>query len=324
MPSVKRPRRGSMAFYPRKRASRIYPTITTYPDSDKPKAMAFAGYKAGMTHAIVFDGTKGSATFGQEIQVPATILECPPLRVISIRAYHDTAKGPMPLVEAFAKELPKNAARKIKTGKFKTNEKISEIEKKADRISSVRFVVSTEPTQTAFAKKTPEIFEIEIGGKTAKEKIDFAKNLLGKEIKIQDVLQEGEAVDVVAVTKGKGTQGTVKRFGVRIQNRHAKQKLRHVGAIGGQVPRKIRWTVRHAGQMGFQRRTELNKRVMKIGDGKEIVPKSGLHRYGILKSNFVLLQGSVSGPKKRLILMRPAIRPPKVKVAAPDIREIAK
>lgn len=324
MPQVKRPKRGTKAFYPRKRASRIYPSLSVYPESEKPKALAFAGYKAGMTHAIIFDNKKGSPTFGQEIQVPVTILECPPLKVIAVRAYHDTPDGTKVFSEVFSKDLPKELARKTKVGKFKTDEKLAQIEKESEKISRVRFVISTNPRQTAFAKKTPEIFEIEIGGKSAKEKIEFAKSLLGKEIKVEDVIKEGEAVDAIAVTKGKGTEGPVKRFGVRIQDRHAKQKLRHVGAIAQQVPRKVRWTALMAGQLGFQRRTELNKRVVKIGEGKDIVPSGGVKRYGILKSNFVLLQGSVPGPKKRIVFMRPAIRPPKAKLVVPEVREIAK
>lgn len=286
--------------------------------------MAFAGYKAGMTHAIVFDNKKGSPTFGQELQVPVTILECPPLKVVAIRAYHSTPKGTKVFSEATTSELPKEYSRKLKVGKFKTDEKIAQIEKSMEKISHVRFVVSTAPIQTAFAKKTPEIFEVEVGGKSAKEKMDFAKTLLGKEIKVEDVMKEGEVVDAIAVTTGKGTEGPVRRFGIRIQDRHAKQKRRHVGAISQQVPRKVRWSALMAGQVGFQRRTELNKRVIKIGEGKDIVPKSGVNRYGILKSNFVLLQGSVPGPKKRLVLMRPAIRPPKAKLVVAEVREIAK
>ena len=324
MPSIKKPRRGSMAYYPRKRASRIHQTVNSFSDSDKPKAMVFAGYKVGMTHVIITDNRKTFPTFGQEIQVPATILECPPLNVLGVRAYRNSVKGPIAMNDIFAKELPKNVSRKLKVGKYKTDEKIADVEKNIDKVTDLRFVVCTTPEKTAFGKKTPEIFEIGIGGKDVKEKLEFAKGLIGKEIKIQDVLQEGEAVDAIGVTIGKGVQGPVKRFGVAIQNRHAKQKLRHVGAIGGQVPRKLRFTVRHAGQMGFQRRTELNKRVVKIGEGKDVVPKSGVNRYGILKSDFVLVSGSVPGPKKRLIALRSAIRPPKVKVDAPDVKYISK
>lgn len=324
MPQVKRPKRGSHAFYPRKKASRIYPPLETYPESDKPRAMAFAGYKAGMTHAMIFDNKKGSPTFGMEIQMPCTIIECPPLKVISVRAYHKTMKGDQPLSEAFAAEMPKGMDRKISVGKFKTDEKMAQLEKMVDKISIVRMIVATNPLQTAFAKKTPEVFEIEVGGKTGKEKLDFAKSLLGKDIVASDVMKEGEVVDTIAVTIGKGTEGPVKRFHIRIQDRHAKQKRRHVGAISQQVPRKVRWQAPTAGQLGFQRRTEMNKRVIKIGEGKDIMPKSGIHRYGVLKSSFVLLKGSVAGPKKRLIMMRASIRPPKVRVAVPEIREIAK
>jgi large subunit ribosomal protein L3 len=286
--------------------------------------LAFAGYKAGMTHAMIFDNKKGSPTFGQETQVPCTIIECPPLRVIAIRAYRRTPKGMFVLTEAFAKDATKYLGRKLKVGKYRTEDKLATMEKSADVISAVSLVVSTYPEKSGIAKKTPEVFEINVGGKSGKEMIDFAKSLLGKDISPTDMMKEGEVVDVVAVTTGKGTEGPIKRFHVRIQDRHAKQKRRHVGAIAQQVPRKVRWQTPAAGQLGFQRRTEMNKRVIKIGEAKDINPVSGIRRYGLLKSNFVLLQGSVPGPKKRLIMMRSAIRPPKVKVAVPEVREIVK
>ncbi len=323
MPEVRKPRRGSLAYWPRVRASRIYPTITTYPASDKPKTLAFAGYKAGMLTAIMLDNNKGSTTFGQEIAVTATVLECPPIRVVGVRAYLNTSKGLQILTEAWTRELPKELNRKILNGTMKTDEKIAAIESNLQKISKMRLIVSTQPRLSGINKKTPEVFEIEIGGKDAKEKLDFAKQLLGKEIKLSDAVKEGELVDVLAVTKGKGTVGPVERFGVRIQNRHAKQKLRHVGAIAAQVPRRVLWTAPMAGQLGFQTRTELNKRILKIGeDGKEINPKSGFKRYGIVRNGYMLLEGSIPGPKKRLILLRSAIRPSKIKVSVPEIREI--
>lgn len=324
MPQFRRPRRGSLAFYPRKRARRIYPSISTYPDVDKPKVLALAGYKVGMTHAILQDNKKGSSTFGQEISVPVTILECPPIKVIGIRTYRNTDKGLVVLTETFSKNLPKELSRKINVGKADTEKKISEMEKNVEKISRVRLVVSTQPWQSGVKKKTPEIFEIEIGGKDAKEKLEYAKQMIEKEIFPNDVVKEGELVDVISVTKGKGTVGPVGRFGVKILDHHSKQKRRHVGAIAQQVPRRVRWTAPMAGQMGFQTRTELNKRVLKIGDGKEVIPAGGFKRYGILKNNYLVLQGSVPGPKKRLVLLRAAIRPQKVKLLVPEVREIAK
>jgi len=323
MPAIKRPKKGSQAFYPRKRAKRIYPVVSTYPETEKPKLLDFACYKAGMTNLILIDNVKSSPTYGQEVSIPATILECPPLKVVGIRAYKLTTKGLQVLTEAWSKELPKEIERKTKV---KPNEeKISEIEKNLDKISKLKLIVSTQPKLSGLGKKKPEIFEVEIGGKDLKEKLDFAKQLLGKEIRASDVFKQGEYVDVIAVTKGKGTAGPVERFGVFIQSRHAKEKRRHVGTLGQEQPGKVRHTVPMAGQLGFQTRTEFNKRILKIGEkGEEVTPKGGLKNYGVVKTDYLLLEGSVPGPKKRLIRLRAAIRPPKVRFLVPEIKEIVK
>jgi large subunit ribosomal protein L3 len=319
-----RPRAGSLAFWPRVRARRIYPHISVYPETDKVKVLGFAGYKTGMAHAILLDNKKGSPTFGQEISVPVTVLDCPPLKVLGLRVYESTIKGLRALNEAWIKDLPKDLTRKVKLKNLKTEERLADIENNANKISKVRLIVSTQPRLSGIGKKKPEVFEIEIGGKDVKEKLEFAKQLLGKEINAADVLKEGELVDVVAVTKGKGTAGPVKRFGIKIQSRHAKQKRRHVGSLGQERPGKVRWTLPMAGQLGMQRRTELNKRILKIGDGSEVTPKSGFKGYGVVKSKYVLVEGSVPGPKKRLVMFRPSIRPSKVKLLLPEIKEIVK
>jgi large subunit ribosomal protein L3 len=301
MPEIKKPRRGSLAYYPRVRASRIYPTVTTLPKTDALKPLVFAGYKAGCAHAIVVDTRKGSPTFGKEISVPVTVLDCPPLKAIGIRAYKNTRQGLQPLTEFWIKDLPKDLSRKVKAKGSK-----EENLKKMDEADDIRLIVCTQPRLSAFGKKKPEVFEVGLGGKTAKEKVEFAKGMLGKEVKATDVLKEGEYVDVVAVTKGKGTAGPVERFGVKIQPRHAKQKRRHVGSLGQERPGKVRPTVPMAGQLGFGRRTELNKRLLKIGEGLQ--PPGGIKRYGLIKGTYLILEGSVPGSKKRLVMLRPALR----------------
>jgi large subunit ribosomal protein L3 len=289
---------------------------------EKTKILGFAGYKVGMAHVVVPDTLKSSPTFGQDIAVPVTILDCPPLLIVGIRAYIETNKGLESFAETWAKNLPKNLQRKVKVNSAKTEEKLSVIEKNIEKISKIRVIVATQPEKAGLRKKTPEIFELEVGGKTAKEKFEFAKQLLGKEVSVKDFVNEGELVDVVAVTKGKGTAGPVKRFGIKIQPRKAHQKLRHVGSLGAEGVRRVLWTVPMAGQLGFQTRTEYNKRVLKILSGKEINPKSGFMRYGIVRGDAVLLKGSVPGPKKRLVLLRHAIRPPKAKLVIQEIKQI--
>jgi len=322
VPDIKKPREGSLAFYPRKRAARIYPNIDTYPFIDKPIPLAFAGYKVGMGHVIALDNRKNSPTYGLQISIPVTILETPPLKVIGIRFYEKTKRGIKAITEIYAKELPKDLERKVKIKSNYSEQKIEEIKKMGEKISNVRIIVATQPRKSGIGKKRPELFEIEIGGKNAMEKVEAALGLLGKEISANEIFKVGELVDVIAVTKGKGTQGPVKRFGVKIQGRKAKEKRRHVGSLGQERPGKVRWTVPMAGQMGFQTRTELNKRILKFGEGNEINPKGGFNRYGIIKSNFLLIEGSVPGSKKRLVMIRKAIRAKEPPMMPYDIKRI--
>ncbi len=322
MPEVRKPREGSLAFYPRKRAARIYPNIDTYPSIEKTIPLAFAAYKVGMGHIIALDTRKNSPTYGLQISVPVTILEAPPLKVIGVRVYQNTTKGLKVLTEIYTKELPTELERKVKIKSNYSEQKLEEIKKLAEKISNVRIIVATQPKKAGIGKKKPEVFEIEIGGKSAEEKLTCALNLLGKEISANEIFKEGEVVDVIAVTKGKGTQGPVKRFGVKIQGRKAKGKRRHVGSLGQERPGKVRWTVPMAGQMGFQTRTELNKRILKFGDGNEINPKGGFKRYGIVKSSFIIIEGSVPGSKKRLVMIRKAIRSKEPPIMPYEIRKI--
>lgn len=350
MPTRRKPRAGSLQFYPRKRAKRIYPRMNSYPSIDeskldKPKLLAFAGYKAGMLHIIAKDTKKGSASFGEDIRVPVTVLDCPPMIAVGVRAYKLTTHGLSIITEAWADKLPKDFELKRKSKKTSKKSKKKEKEKKTERkhsastqfakmekelegIASVRLIVATQPKLAGFGKKTTDVFEIEIAAKSTSDKLSFAKEILGKEIKPTDVLREGELIDAIAITKGKGTAGPVKRFGVAIQSRHAKGKRRHVGSLGQEDPGRVRWTVPMAGQLGFQQRTELNKRVLKINDskeaGKEITSKSGFKGYGVVQGPYVILEGSVPGPKKRLIFLRAAIRSGKRKFAVPEIKEIVK
>jgi len=321
MPKHSKPRAGSLAFWPRKRAKRIYPRVNTWPETEKTKTLGFAGYKAGMIHVSLIDTRKSSPTKGDEITLPVTVLDCPPLFVLGVRVYKSTPNGYVAFTEVLHDKVKEDKflKRKLVVGKYKN--RVKAVEKDLEKVKKIRLIVKTQPKQSGIRKKTPEIFEIEVGGKDIKEKWNYAKEQIDKELKIKDVFKEGEYIDVMAITTGKGTQGPVKRFGVTIQTRKAAGKRRHIGTLGSETPRRVIWTVPYAGQMGFQKRTEVNKRLLKIGeDGKEITPKSGFTNYGIIKGNYVLIEGSLPGPKKRLIRLRTAIRPPRVPVLPAEIK----
>ncbi len=322
-----KPRAGSLAFWPRKRTKRIYPRVKTWPQQDKLKILSFAGYKAGMIHAIIVDTKKGSPTKGEEISVPITVLDCPPIKILGVKLYKQSPDGLFVFTEIWDEKTTedKDLKRKITIGKYDHKQRSSKIEKELDDIKKIRLIVKTQPRNSGIGKKKPEIFEIEVTGNDVKEKWNYCKELIGKEIKAKDTFKQGEYIDVIAVTKGKGTAGPVKRFGVKIQGREAAGKRRHIGTLGSETPRRVLWTVPYAGQLGFSKRTEYNKRILKIGeDGKEITPKSGFVNYGVVKGDYVLIQGSVPGPRKRLIMLRSAVRPPRIPILTSEIKHIEK
>ena len=324
-----RPRRGSMGYWPRKRASRIYPRIKTWPEIEEIKPVAFAGYKVGMTHMFIIDNKKGSPTYNEEIFVQATIIEVPSLKVAGIRLYELTDKGYRTLIEVWSPNTDTRIKRKIKTFNVKNfEEKIDKIEKELlPNVSLIKFIVHTQPWLAGIRKKTPEVFEIPIGGKKIEDIWNYAKNLLGKEINITDVFREGELIDVIAVTKGKGFSGEVKRFGVKIYPRPHKHDKRARGtqSKGPWGLHRILPTVPMPGQLGFHKRTEYNKLILKMSNSpSEINPKSGWPHYGIVRSSWIALEGSVPGPAKRLIILRKAIRPNlKIPSEAPKITYIS-
>jgi len=127
-----------------------------------------------------------------------------------------------------------------------------------------------------------------------------------------EIFKEGQFVDVASISTGKGFQGPVKRFGVTILQAKGRKTKRGIATLGPWNPHHLLYSVARAGQMGYHQRTEYNKRVLKIGkDGKEITPKGGFLRYGLVRGPYMLLAGSVAGTEKRGIKLRFPARPPR-------------
>jgi len=307
MPDRHHPKRGSHGFSPRKKAKSETPHIKKWAeDGDKPKVQGFFGYKAGMTHAFIVDYRPTSTTSGREVKMPVTIVETPPIKVAAVRAYQRTSYGLNTVGEIWADKLDPELSKRIPVIK-KQNKKKWDFIKDVDEI---RIIVYTQPKLvTGIPKKTPEISELRIGGGSIEEQIKYAKDILGKELKINDVIKDGDMLDIIAITKGKGFQGVVKRWGVKLLTHKNSKHRRMIGTAGSWHPNWIQATVPQAGQMGYHQRTEYNKRVLKIGEeGEEITPAGGFPHYGVIRNAYILLHGSIPGPAKRLIGMRDAIR----------------
>lgn len=311
MPRTRKPRAGSLQFWPRVRARQSYARIRNWPNSKETKLLGFAGYKAGMTHLLITDNRQNSLTKGQDIFCPATIVECPPIKTASIRFYKNTQNGAKLVSEMLADSLDKELERKIITQKKKGKE--------TNDFDFVRILCYTQPKLTGIGKKMPEIFEIAVGG-AKEQQLDFAKKKLGKEIDIAEVFKEGQMLDSHSLTKGKGFQGAVKRFGVHLRQHKSEKSRRNPGTLGPwKAQGHVMWRVAHAGKMGYHLRTEYNKWLVKIGNkAEEINEKGGIINYGIIKNTYILVKGSIPGNEKRLIRFTHASRAKK-EIEAPQI-----
>ena len=311
MASRNRPRRGSLAYKPLKRARSQKPRIHSWTASNEAKMLGFAGYKAGMTHVMAVDNRKNSPTHGLEIFVPVTVLDSPPMKVVAIRAYKKAYFGNQPFTDVFAKDLKDDVKRRVDLPKNLDSDKyLKEVEDNISDIKEIMLMVQTQPSLTTLEKKAADIMEIAVGGKDIKEKFEFAKKVLGKEIAPEEVLGKHKFIDVTAVTKGKGMQGIIKRIGTRIQPRKTEKGRRHGGTGGAWTPARKLWLWPLPGQMGYHTRTEYNKLVMQIGkNGSEVTPAGGFVNYGPVTGSYILLYGSVPGPTKRLIRISAARRP---------------
>ncbi len=303
-----RPRRGSLGYSPRKKAKRMVPRISAWKPEEETRLLDYPGYKAGMTHAYKIDDRPHALSRGKEILVPTTVIETPPIYVCGIRGYKKTPHGLKAIGEIWG-DSPAHLERKVVLpGKKKKKKKKADLSE-ADEI---RLLVSTQPHLIKLKKK-PDLMECGVGGSSAESKLEFAKSILGKEVTVDQVFNEGDFIDVISVSKGKGVQGVIKRWGVKIQDRKTNDAKRHVGCIGPWKPHKTLWRVPFSGQMGNHTRTLLNKRLLRIGsvDKDDVTPNGGFLNYGVLRTSYILVKGSVAGPAKRLVRMRNAIRPPR-------------
>lgn len=332
MASIHRPKRGSLAFSPRKRAKSHIPRFRAWPEATgEPRLQSFAGYKVGMTHIIMVDDIKNSLTQGMEISVPVTVIETPAIRVAAVRAYAEDSFGEKAIAEAWAADLDPELKRRIHLPVAEhVDETLETIGKLIEegKVSDIRAVTYTLPKSlTGVPKKMPDIMESGISARGLNTKFEFAKSILGTLVSVTDVFKTGILVDTAAITIGKGTQGPVKRWGIQLQKgKHSRQgSLRQIGTLGPWHPAHVSWRVPQIGQMGYHQRTEFNKRILKIGsNGAEVTPDGGFLNYGLIRGDYVLIKGSVPGPSKRLIRLRDPIRAKKADLGEPNILHISR
>src|SRR3989344_6401938 len=153
MPTAKSPRKGSLQFWPRKRASKFLPRVNWKARKEKNSGRqglaGFIGYKAGMVSASVKDNTPNSLMDKKRIIVPATIIVTPSMKIFSIRFYKDNKVLGEVVIEGLDKELK----RKVKLPKTKkdVSVKIDEIMKLSPE--EVSLIVYSQVKKTGIKKR---------------------------------------------------------------------------------------------------------------------------------------------------------------------------
>ncbi|GCA63455.1 ribosomal protein L3 [Kipferlia bialata] len=350
------PRCGHLGYLPRKRCTHYKGQIRSFPKDDatkKPHFTAFLGYKAGCTH-VVRDVLAAGAKSKTEEQVQgATIIDCPAMTVVGVVAYIDTTNGLRTFTTAWAEHLSESFRRRMYKNWYNAKKKAftkhaaqaaeskKTLETELARMKRVgapviRVIAHTKPEKTGLKMKAAHIIEIQINGGSTEEKVDFAAAQLEQDLHVGDVIEEGEFVDAIGVTKGHGFEGVIKRWGVRVLPRKTMGGTRKVSCIGAWHPMGVQYSVARAGQTGFNHRTEINKQVLRIADSqapnsgstafdtteKTIQPMGGYPHYGLLRNEFVMIKGSCMGVPRRPITLRKAMKAPNV-IPATGLKWIA-
>ncbi len=318
-------RHGSLQYWPHKRARKRLPRIRNNPAFKEGVLSNIIAYKVGTTHLTMIDDTS-SPSKGSEIAVPCTVVEVPKIEVYGIRFYKNDKISTYKTTstEYYNKEI----IQKLNIKKLKNDEsKLDSIKGKLNEFSDLSMLLVAYP-KNVIEQHHAVRFEAAIGGLNLEEKFNNAIKLLGKEIKASDVFKSGEYIDVISVSKGKGWAGVIKRFRVKRNFHKATGKIRHGGPLGSFGDSRVTYTVPRAGQMGFNYRTEHNKRILKTGSNSEvdqINKQGGFANYGLVKNNFIIIKGSIPGPSKRLVRLRKSIRNRNEDgIKEPQIKYIAK
>jgi large subunit ribosomal protein L3 len=300
---------------------RAWPKI----NSDEPKILAHCGFKAGCVQIVSIDDREKVPNAGKQLVSLGTVLVTPPVLILGIRGYSKDHNGKHAEFDVYAEDIPKNISKEISL-KNKQENALENAEKGLKKIKEVFAIVAVSPRAAGLEQKKPYVFEALVSGGDIQKQFTHVKELLGKEIKIEQIFETGATVDVAAITKGHGWQGVLRRWNVKKKQHKSRKTVREVGSLGPISPQSVMYTVPRAGQTGFHQRVEYDKRIMIMGntedEGIKINPDGGYKHFGLVKGDFIVLKGSVPGTYRRLIKLRSQIRNAPAKVNKPNILEV--
>jgi large subunit ribosomal protein L3e len=353
--------------------------------ADKPSHLtAFLGYKAGMTHILREVNKPGSKAHRKEAVEAVSIVETPPMSVVGIVGYLETPRGLRTLTSVWAQHLSVDVKRRFYKNWMRSKKKafthyaarmytgdaekgqpsgsfIREVNRLKNHCQVIRVLAHTQVSklsQRLGGLRKAHLMEIQVnGGEKVADKVDYALRLFEKEVSVNDVFRTNEMIDVIGVTKGKGFEGVVTRYGVHRLPRKTHRGIRKIACIGAWHPARVNRTVPRAGQRGYFHRTEINKKIYMIGadiktantppekkeedqgeekkegeqkrlgtgstasdlTSKNITPMGGFPHYGEVREEFLMIKGCIVGTKKRPITLRKSLLVQKSRDALEEI-----
>lgn len=261
--------------------------------------------------------------------------------IIGIIGYIETPKGMRSLKTVWAEHVTEDAKRRFYKNWYKAKKKAftkcakkwqdpqgmkmidRDLAKMKKYCTTIRIIAHTQMKLMKRRQKKAHIMEIQLNGGTIEDKVNWAKEHLEGSVPVDQVFAKDEMIDCIGVTKGHGVKGVTSRWHTKKLQRKTHKGLRKVACIGAWHPSRVRFTVPRAGQKGYHHRTEMNKKIYRIGKSltvdkkngsteydvteKTINPMGGFPHFGVVNQDFLLIKGCCIGPKKRVITLRKSL-----------------
>jgi len=188
-----------------------------------------------MTHVVRYmEKREGKKTINKYVVDAVTVVEFPPIKVIGMVGYIETPRGLRALSTAWAQKLPEAVMRRFYKNYYLAKKKAfsnyakryqedakskKHVNRDIQRIKKyctvVRVLCATQMEKLkGFRQKKAHLMEIQVNGGEVAAKVDWAKKHFEQEVAVGSVFAQNEMVDTISITRGKGTQGVIKRFGV--------------------------------------------------------------------------------------------------------------
>ncbi|KAL0644319.1 hypothetical protein Bca4012_042609 [Brassica carinata] len=224
-----------------------------------------------------------------------TVIETPPMVVVGVVSYVKTPGGLRSLTTVWAQHLSDEVKRRFYKNWAKSKKKAF----------------------TKYSKK----YETEDGRKDIQTHLE-------KMMKLCTVIR------VLAHTQNRKMKG-LKQKKAHLNEIQIIVVSARVACIGAWHPARVSYTVARAGQNGYHHRTEMNKKIYRLGKvgeethtamtkfdrtEKEITPMGGFPHYGVVKGDYLLIKGCCVGPKKRVVTLRQTLLKQTSSVALEEIK----